>query len=268
MKSSEKIVCQICGKELKNVNSLSRHLGYFHKNIILKDYYDKYLKQENENICQYCNKKTNYRNMVRGYLDFCSRKCASLGTRDKTRETWMKIYGVDHPNKCKEVIEKSKQTYFKRTGFENSSHNPDVIEKRKQTYFKRTGFYYPMQNPESFEKNKKSAYSSKPYSMPSGDIRFVQGYEHFALNFLIESYDESNILTHKGVPTIVYDFEDGNHTYYPDIFIPSENLIIEVKSTWTYTADLDKNLAKQQACSDQEYDFMFMIFDKNGNLVN
>lgn len=36
-------------------------------------------------------------------------------------------------------------------------------------------------------------------------------------------------------------------TYYPDIFIPKENKIIEVKSIWTYNVNLEKNILKQKA---------------------
>lgn len=34
----------------------------------------------------------------------------------KSKETWLRIYGVDNPNKCKDVIEKRKQTNLERYG--------------------------------------------------------------------------------------------------------------------------------------------------------
>ena len=46
-----------------------------------------------------------------------------------------------------------------------------------------------------------------------------------------------------------------------NIYIEAENLIIEVKSTWTYKTKLEQNLAKQKACVDGGYKFYFMIFD-------
>ena len=49
--------------------------------------------------------------------------------------------------------------------------------------------------------------------------------------------------------------------YHPDIIIPSEKKIIEVKST--YTVLVDKNLNfKLNGCEDQGW-----VFDRNANLV-
>jgi len=39
---------------------------------------------------------------------------------------------------------------------------------------------------------------------------------------------------------VKYMIDDKEHSYYPDIFIPSDNLIIEVKSDYTYEKDKEK----------------------------
>jgi len=41
-----------------------------------------------------------------------------------------------------------------------------------------------------------------------------------------------------------------------------------VKSTWTYSKELNKNLLKQQACIEADYDFKFMILDNKGNVID
>ena len=58
--------------------------------------------------------------------------------------------------------------------------------------------------------------------------------------------------------------------YYPDFYIPSENLIVEVKSTWTFAHPdkYDKNIAKRDACLAAGYNFEFYIFDRKGKLVD
>lgn len=71
--SSNKHQCQICGMMCNNV---SRHTNNFHK-MNSKDYYDKYVKQENEGICPICSKPTSYRNFSVGYSTHCSTKCSS-----------------------------------------------------------------------------------------------------------------------------------------------------------------------------------------------
>ena len=42
------------------------------------------------------------------------------------------------------------------------------------------------------------------------------------------------------MPAIWYEMDNIKHRYYPDIFIPCENRIIEVKSTYTLKCELKK----------------------------
>jgi len=61
-----------------------------------------------------------------------------------------------------------------------------------------------------------------------------QGYENLALDELVKLYDELDIMTGRlHIPSIVYHINDIKHVYFPDIYIKSENKIIEVKSEWT-----------------------------------
>ena len=56
--------------------------------------------------------------------------------------------------------------------------------------------------------------------------------------------------------------DDKWHYYHPDIVIPKENRIIEVKSTWTYNGKPEfesKNKAKEKACSEAGWKFEFWI---------
>ena len=49
--------CKICNKEINSYTGLASHINKIHK-ISTKDYYIKYLKQENEGICPVCGKDT------------------------------------------------------------------------------------------------------------------------------------------------------------------------------------------------------------------
>lgn len=61
----------------------------------------------------------------------------------------------------------------------------------------------------------------------------IKGYEHLALDELVKIYNEDDILTDRNdMPKIMYNFNDKTLRYYPDIYIKSENKIIEVKSTY------------------------------------
>lgn len=53
------------------------------------------------------------------------------------------------------------------------------------------------------------------------------------------------------------------HYYYPDIFIPKDNLIIEVKSIYTYNSKYFKSISYEQKWIQYE----FWIYDKNKNKI-
>lgn len=109
----------------------------------------------------------------------------------------------------------------------------------------------------------------KKYSLPSGKIINVQGYENLALDELINIYSEDEIITsRKYMPTIWYIGEEGkNHRYYPDIYIPKDNLIIEVKSDYTLKRELQRNLLKAQATKQLGFNFKYMIFSGKGSNI-
>ena len=119
------------------------------------------------------------------------------------------------------------------------------------------------------EKQIKSSHNRKNYEFPSGRTEIVQGYEPFALNDLIinEKIDESDIIVGvKNVPEIKFIGEDKKiHRYYVDIYIPSQNKCIEVKSEYTYNDNKITNLLKESAAKDLGYNFEFWIYDSKGN---
>ena len=62
-------ICKICNKEYKNVQALSKHITEKHK-IDKKEYYDTYIKKENEGICKYCGNPTIFTGLG-GYNSNC-----------------------------------------------------------------------------------------------------------------------------------------------------------------------------------------------------
>ena len=50
---------------------------------------------------------------------------------------------------------------------------------------------------------------------------------------------------------IYYTIDDIIHRYFPDLYIKSINKIIEVKSSYTYNYDLEKNLLIEESCKKQ-----------------
>lgn len=68
------ITCQICGKEYKSNQPLSKHITSFH-NISKQLYYDNYLKSSNEGFCKVCNKPTHFQDITKGYTSYCCKSC-------------------------------------------------------------------------------------------------------------------------------------------------------------------------------------------------
>jgi len=118
--------CKICNREFKNLQGIATHLRYKHKNISSKDYYDKYLKKDNEGICK-CGKETTFLNLNIGYFKNCSTNCAKKGiklsqehkdkiglgnkgkkysqeTRDKMSENHVGNKGIKHSQEAKDKM--------------------------------------------------------------------------------------------------------------------------------------------------------------------
>lgn len=56
--------------------------------------------------------------------------------------------------------------------------------------------------------------------------------------------------------------------HYVDIFIPSQNRCIEVKSTWTAKKKKDNIYLKKEAGEKLGYKYDLWIFDQKGNFYN
>lgn len=106
--------------------------------------------------------------------------------------------------------------------------------------------------------------------MPTGEIRLVQGYEPFALDELIKIYKDELIKIYKeeeiktnriDFPQIKYICDNKNKYYHPDIYIPHENRIIEIKSEWTYKLRPNIIMDKGNACKEKGYNFEIWIYN-------
>jgi len=121
------------------------------------------------------------------------------------------------------------------------------------------------------EKRCKKGFSKKEYASPSGKIFICQGYEPFALNDLIinEKIDESDIIVGtKNVPEIWYDGVDNEkHRHYVDIYIPSQNKCIEVKSTWTMKLQEKNIMLKKIAAEKLGYNYEIWLYNQKGTRI-
>ena len=209
----------------------------------------------------------------------------NIDIQNKQKETNLEKYGFEYPIQNNIILQKSKKTCLERYGFENPMQNIDIQNKSKKTCLEKYGVEYVLQStvvkdkskeaclerygveyaiqyPEICEKN--STPRNKKYILPSGKEVNIQGYENFALDILLQEFTEDEILNSRtDMPVITYKQKNINRRYFPDIYIPKINKIIEVKSTWTYKKFLIKNILKAIYTRKLGYDYEVWIFDKN-----
>jgi hypothetical protein len=188
----------------------------------------------------------------------------------KIKNTNYKKYGVEHPQQLTYIKEKNKKTCINNLGVEYPMQSKLVQEKTKNNNIKKYGVEHPMQIAEIADVCSKNSYSKKDYILPSGKIIEIQGYEKFALDELINNYDEEDIINgNKNVPEIWYNDKEGKkHRHYVDIFIPKDNKCIEVKSTWTAEKKKDNIFLKQDAGKNLGYKYEIWIYDNKGIKIN
>lgn len=195
----------------------------------------------------------------------------NYNNRNKYKLTCQQIFNCDNPSQNEIIKEKKIETCLINHGVEHPLQNEIIKEKSRQTSIINYGVEYPMQNAEYANKVKKHAYLYKSYIFPSGNVVEVQGYEPYALDELLqkECIPEENIIVGTtNVPEIWYlDSGGKKHRYYVDIFILSQNRMIEVKSDYTFKVDNDIILLKQQACKDAGYSCEIWIYNSKGEKV-
>lgn len=185
--------------------------------------------------------------------------------KEKSIKTLNERYGVSIPYHSKVIRDRGAETCKKIYGVENPFQNKEIKEKIVQTNMRKYGVEHPSQNNDIMLKAQANAKKYKKYTMPSGEVRNVQGYEPFALRELLKIYDEGQIKTdRKEIPRIKYTINEKERYYFPDIYIPHDKKIIEVKSTWTYKCKNDNIISKKEATEALGYLYEMWIFDAKG----
>lgn len=203
---------------------------------------------------------------------------------EKRAKTNMQRYGGISPTSSEEIKKKSKQTkienhgdpYFsnwekgkqtcqKRYNVNSNLWIKEIREKIKSDNIKKYGYDHHTKSPDYVQ-----GFNNKKYNFLDKQIT-IQGYENLALDMLIPKYGERDIIIgkheiFKKLGRIEYTHKNKVHVYFPDIFIISKNLIIEVKSQWTFDSKKEINLLKREACLKRGFNFNFWIFESQNSL--
>jgi len=247
--------------------------------------------------CKYCGNLVEF-NSYREYRIYCCNKCkikdanyaernkrakntkkikygdANYNNSKKIKETKLKKYGdpcYTNKEKMKQTKlekygnayfsnwEKGKNTCKERYGVNSNLWIKEVRDKIKQDNIIKYGYEHHTKSPDYSQ-----GFNNKKYLF-KGKYITVQGYEDLALNILLSTYEERNIIVGKHeifkyLGKIEYYYDNQKHIYFPDIFLISEKLIIEVKSLWTFEMKKEINLLKRDACLQKGFNFNFWVF--------
>ena len=217
----------------------------------IEAYYREFYMLESEGKCEMCGKATTFRNVIDGFKRFCSDRCA-MKSEDHRRAVANRFVG--HPDKRRRAVEAARQTRSKRTPEEKAAMNArrlaTLTERYGEDYLSnRTKAQWQSRTEEEKRRLSEKACRTK---LERGTMEFnyyahankkiivegkrfhCQGYEDVIIQYLHEyGFTADEILNGKDIPRIPFK---GNKSGYhrPDIFLPKINLLIEVKSDFTY----------------------------------
>ena len=106
--------------------------------------------------CPVCGHNLSLLNFNRGFREFCSRRCASVGTREKSKQTCMGRYGTGIPTQSKEIKEKLIHTNQIKYGGPSPMCSDEVKGKSRQTCMGRYGVEYSVQADKVREKSRQT----------------------------------------------------------------------------------------------------------------
>lgn len=134
-------ICKLCQKTYEHLSHLSTHVHQVH-HLTYQEYYDKYLKLENEGLCKICGNVTKF---YKGkYAQYCSRTCQNNDpiTKIKNSEAVKAAKQQFTPEQIEESNRKRQKTCLEVYGTENISQLTETKEKVKQTFHDHYGDWY------------------------------------------------------------------------------------------------------------------------------
>ena len=252
----------------------------------LKKYGKEYISQVND-----IKNKVKKTNLINFGVEY---GLQSKTVKDKTKATNLEKYGVEHISQTELVKNKVKETNLQKYGIscllsldsfrdkiklintekygvQNVLQSKEIRDKIKATNLEKYGVEFVMQNATILNKATKNSFRRKEIKKTDGTTIFLQGYEPQAYNILLRTYNENSIITDNALKPTIWWSDDNNkkHRYYPDFFIPNDNLIIEIKSIRTYLLGniINKIQKTKEAVKTLGYRYEIWILDIKGNIL-
>jgi len=222
-----------------------------------------------------------------GYSKFADMSVSVTQTAQLVKQSNQIKYGVDNVFQLESTKQKTKKTLMKKYGVEYISQNKDIIDQREKTMMSKFGFKTNFENHENFMMAKYGVRNAAhvpeiaetvclnrfkkrhEYTLETGEIILLQGYEPFGLEFLKKHYQENEVsFKKKDMPIIMwYNIKTNKeHRYYPDFYVKKDGLVVEIKSDYTYKKGYHNLRTKFDATIVNGYEFLLLVFNKDGSL--
>lgn len=224
--------------------------------------------------------------MSEGYSMFADYRVAGKGIKKLAKQTLQEKYGVDNPMDLPGMAEQRKKHFIEKYGVENPSNAEQVKQKRINTMMERHGIahnfigwqekqfakygvYNPAHIPEVAEKLCYNRFKKrKEYTLSTGEVIHLQGYEPFGFDYLKTQYQENQIqYRKKDMPELWYAWQEKTRRYYCDFFVLADNLVVEIKSPFTLSRDLDIVKHKILSAQTKGHKVLLLVFGQSGDLI-
>lgn len=151
--------------------------------------------------------------------------------KERVKQQFIDKYGVSSPFETDDFKQKSKDTCLRKYGVAYTSQIPGRTEKMQETNLRRYGSTYPIGNPDIHNKAVSTMQSKYgvPYYCMTDDCRSKQ-------RQTISSYNKHiiDILSNVGIESYPEKVHIDRYSY--DIFVPSQNTVIEINPTVTHNS--------------------------------
>ncbi len=244
--------CNICSLEFK---SLGCHIRYKHPEYTAKEYYDKYLRKDNEGFCENCGKESVFVNINKGYSVYCSDDCRLAVMRSDNNYAKR----IECKQKISNKLKGNKHTLGYKFTEEQCKHVRAAIKKswdespERKIKLSQTIYCHPKYKHGYFESKKNN---KKIHYRSSFELEMYKILE--SIDEVIE-YDTECI-------GLEYIYKDKKKTYLPDVLVKFKDLtyLIEIKPKRLLYDELNviKFQAAHQYCKHNNMKFLIITEDE------
>ena len=150
--------CKVCGSSFSSSYKFSKHIRVKHFRYV-KEYYDIYVKKDNEEKCSLCGKNTKFKGLFEGYLNECCRSCSTIAYRKRLKESPEKFDSFSKKvSENQSKIWKQRELTGEKDEILNKVHTSflqTISNYTKEDRVKKFSRYYTMQEDKIEELNKK-----------------------------------------------------------------------------------------------------------------